>query len=78
MKNKQKGFTLIELLVVIAVIGVLSSAVLVSLQTAEEKAFQIEERDRLDSEWTTELCWDKYGDVPVRDLPSKCIKALIL
>lgn len=63
-KNKN-GFTLIELLVVIAIIGLLSSVVLASLNTARIKSrdsFRLSEIKQLQT--ALELYYDKNGRYP--------------
>jgi len=59
MRNKQKGFTLIELLVVIAIIGILSSVVLASLNTARQKG---RDARRISDVKQTQLALELYYD----------------
>jgi len=67
MMNKHRGFTLIELLVVIAIIGLLSSVVLASLNTARDKGNDAQRVSNLRSVQTAlELyATDHNGSYPV-------------
>ncbi|MCX6754249.1 MAG: type II secretion system protein [Candidatus Nomurabacteria bacterium] len=60
--NKNKGFTLIELLVVIAIIGILSSVVLASLNTARTKGSDAAVKSNLSNmRAQAELQYNEYG-----------------
>jgi type IV pilus assembly protein PilA len=62
MKNTQKGFTLIELLVVIAIIGILSSIVIASLNSARTKGKDAAIRGQLKQLQTqAEVFYDNNG-----------------
>ncbi len=56
---KQRGFTLIELLVVIAIIGILSSVVVASLNSARKKA---RDARRVDDVKQVQLALELYFD----------------
>ncbi len=58
-RSNQKGFTLIELLVVIAIIGILSSVVLASMNTARKKARDARRQSDLKS---LQLALESYYD----------------
>ena len=60
MRRAEKGFTLIELLVVVAIIGLLSSIVLASLNTARAKA---RDARRLADMKQLQLALELYYDV---------------
>ncbi|KKU77663.1 MAG: hypothetical protein UY03_C0011G0013 [Parcubacteria group bacterium GW2011_GWA2_47_64] len=64
--KKMRGFTLIELLVVISIIGLLSSVVLASLNTARSKARDARRKSDLNEIRTAlEFYLDKYGTYKV-------------
>ncbi|MEA2113264.1 MAG: type II secretion system protein [Patescibacteria group bacterium] len=64
-RKSEKGFTLIELLVVIAIIGVLSTIVLISLNTARQKARDVRRlSDMRQVALGLEMYYDDNGGYP--------------
>jgi prepilin-type N-terminal cleavage/methylation domain-containing protein len=71
----KRGFTLIELLVVIAIIGILSSVVLASLNSARGKANDAKIRsDMHQLSVALQLYYDKHGSFPTNPSPGGAVE----
>ena len=75
--HRERGFTLIELLVVIAIIGILSSIVLASLNTARAKARDARRlSDLKELQTALELYFSDYNSYPVSTSQANTVTAL--
>jgi prepilin-type N-terminal cleavage/methylation domain-containing protein len=74
--SSNKGFTLIELLVVIAIIGLLSSVVLASMNSARKKSRDARRQQDLKSmQVALELFFDTAGGYPVQTTATDLVAA---